>query len=233
MHSDQTPFRTGWWAADLGEARPCDSTYCFSDYAALPPLDTTLFDGEFGWLPPLDEQTDRMMAVHREQRSKKLRQRLDTLTAAAAQLGLTLPPAFVRFMASPVLQDRVPSCTACYYDLPERIVKSTASDSGYFLRFLNDQQDVLLWFLYLDTSGNHCVVVSDLMYDDEEGFRQWAEGSQYSMSELTLGHTFFCAPDFESCVYRFWMENTIWFALNEGVGVLDDTQRKYLEHYQK
>jgi hypothetical protein len=34
------PFPWAWWGLDLGEARPCDGTYCQYPYEHLPPIQT-------------------------------------------------------------------------------------------------------------------------------------------------------------------------------------------------
>jgi hypothetical protein len=188
-----------------------------------------LFKDEFHWLTPLSDETNKTMAVHRRKREETLKSRLDTITVQLWQLGLTLPPAFLKFMTATHLQDRIPSCTACYFDLPKTITKSTVGD-GYFIRFLNDQQDMFFWFLYLDSNGEHCIVNSEMKFDAEEELNAWA--GDHSIDELTLRFTTFSAPSFESFLYRFWLENNIWFALNEGDGSLTDEQRAYLNHYK-
>jgi hypothetical protein len=47
--------------------------------------------------------------------------------------------------------------------------------------------------------------------------------------ESVRNATAFCAPGFEAFLYRYWMENTLWFAL-EG-GMLTEAQRRYAAHY--
>ena len=56
--------------------------------------------------------------------------------------------------------DRIPSCTACYFELPEKIIPFPGDEEGYIIRFLNDQQCVLLWYLYLTRSGKQSILVS-------------------------------------------------------------------------
>lgn len=57
------PFSWAWWAFDLGDARPCDATYCHYPYEQLPPippLDGTLgWLGQPGWLVSPDDGPDR------------------------------------------------------------------------------------------------------------------------------------------------------------------------------
>ncbi|GAB4578908.1 MAG: hypothetical protein Fur0022_16450 [Anaerolineales bacterium] len=219
MNPENSPFPTGWMSFDLGQYRPCDGTYCFYPYEDLPPLDETLFWGEFQWLPALQTHLRPIVDIHKQVPANKIEKKLHRLMAEAQTLRLTLPEPFIRFMASPI-HDAIPSCTACYFDLPEKLVKSPIGD-GYILRFLNDQQDVLLWYLYLTPNGDHFVFVSNIYFDD-------ADLSEVP-EERVLRAVAYCAPAFEAFVYRYWLENTIWFALNERPTTLTDLQRHYLE----
>jgi hypothetical protein len=49
--------------------------------------------------------------------------------------------------------------------------------------------------------------------------------------ERILGAIAACAPSFEAFLYRYWLENTIWFALNEQHAPLTPPQQQYLHHY--
>jgi hypothetical protein len=43
--------------------------------------------------------------------------------------------------------------------------------------------------------------------------------------------TMVVAESFNEFIYRFWIENEIWFALNDGKPLTDE-QRRYAEHYR-
>ncbi|HLE27463.1 MAG TPA: hypothetical protein VI793_05060 [Anaerolineales bacterium] len=223
MNPEQAPFPAGWYGFELQGYRECDATYCLFPYASLPPLDASLLRGEFEWLADLADHLQQVMGGYRppQENQERLSSNLNRLTAEATQTGLKLPVAFLKFMGAPYLQDRMPSCTACYFDLSERIIESSAGDGGYLIRFLNDQQDVLLWYLYLNSQGDHCVLVSPIFFDEPPGDLT---------PERIRNHTFFCAPSFEAFIFRFWLENHIWFALEEGA--LIGEQRRYLSHYR-
>lgn len=226
MNPERSPFPTGWLSFDLGQYRPCDGTYCFYPYEELPPLDESLFRGEFQWLlSPLPSLEDRLRTIgdiHKQVPASQIEKKLHRLQAEAQTLGLPLPEPFVRWMGSPALHDKIPSCTACYFDLPDKIIKSPVGD-GCIVRFLNDQQDVLLWYLYLTPDGDHFVFVSNIYFDK-------ADLSKVP-GERILNSAAYCAPSFEAFLYRYWLENTIWFAVNEGERSLSDEQKKYLSHY--
>lgn len=220
MTPDQSPFPLGWMGTDLPGYRTCDGTYCFFNYDSLPPLDESQLRGQFQWLPPLEPRLQTIVEIHRQTPPDKLKLQLDKLITHATHIGLTLPAPFLAFMADAQRRDQIPSCTACYFDLPEVIVKNPLGD-GYLIRFLNDQQDVLFWYLYLTPNGEEAVLVSNLPYDTEDVSR--------FPSESVRNATAFCAPSFEAFLYRYWLENTLWFAL-EG-GILTEEQKRYAAHY--
>ena len=221
------PFAYGWWSFDLGQYRPCDGTYCYYAYDSLPPIPEAQFDGSLQWLEQAGGEDEEGEPEEDEQPT-----RLSTLTAAAQQLGLTLPEAFLRLMASPGLQDRIPSCTACYFDLSKQIVPCPGSEAGYIIRFLNDQQDVLAWYLYLTPQGEHYVLVSPYQLDKAAEDDETSEPLTEQQRRSIIANTLICAPSFEAFVNRIWLENVLWFKLNEREGSLNDAQQQYLAHYR-
>src|SRR5687767_12630394 len=130
----QSPFEQGWWSFDLGEYRPCNSTYAPYPYDSLPPLDEALFTGEFGWLAPSG-------------RAGRPARNMTALAEAAAKLGVQLPAALVRFMSDPGLRYAVPSCTACEWDASPEPIPCRVVPGAFTVRFLRDQQDCLFWYL--------------------------------------------------------------------------------------
>jgi hypothetical protein len=220
-----TPFRRGWYAFDLGQYRPCDGTYCLSPYEDLPPVPAP--DESLAWLGPLDERTDQQMQIHRDRQVAS--GKLDQIVASAQRLDLTLPPSFLRLMGSTELQNRIPSCTACYFSLSDDIIPCPGSEQGYILRFLNDQQEVLLWYLYLTPTGEQRVLVSPFMLDEVEKNGPMNEQSRQAVSD----NTFECAPTFAEFIYRFWLENVIWFKLEEQSAPLTADEQTYVTHYER
>ncbi|SRR6266702_8387295 len=227
------PFKTGWYSFGLWSYRLCKATYCLYPYDSIPPLPAAQFTGEFQWLEPLDEDIDRIMQKYRYPEEEAFwMDRINWLVDSARQLGLSLPDPFVRFMASPELQKHVPSCTDCHFYLPETIVPCPGSEDGYLIRFLDDQQFVLLWYLYLTASGKHSVLVAHPRFHDLAESPEYAEPfrSEEERQE-TLKGVYVCAPSFEAFLYRFWLENTIWFNLDLHKPLTEEQQR-YLAHYK-
>lgn len=220
----ESPFQKGWWGIELPDARDCDGTYCYYEDATLPPLDESLFRGEFQWLTDLDESVEAVMAVHRapDPYQQRMLRKLTTLRESAAQANVTLPPEFIRFMENADWQMAIPSCTACEFDLSEKLIPSVAEDGAYTVLFLRDQQDVLLWYLYLAPDGHTSVICSPIPFDDPK---------INEPANVVKVHTMTAAPSFEAFLYRFWIENVIWFAREEGDGALTAAQQAYVDHY--
>ena len=220
----QSPFPEAWWAFDLGRYRPCDSTYERYEYEKqprIPPVSESL-----DWLEPLDARTDAQMAIHRN--PAEARGEVAKIAEAATRLGLRLPESFVRLMSSPELQDRIPSCTACYFSLTEDIAPCPASEGGYIVRFYNDQQDVLRWYLYLTPGGDQYVLVTPIALD-ELAADTLSEEDRLSVRR----NTWVCARSFTEFIYRWYIENSIWFKVSESndEDKLTDAERAYLAHF--
>jgi hypothetical protein len=222
MQPQDTPFQTGWWSFDLGKSRPCDGTYCYYAYDSIPPLDSAQFVGKFAWLKPLAGGNPGAYAAPTP--DTPILKKLTKLKASAQKHNLTLPAPFLSFMQNTTWQESIPSCTACYFDLSEEIIVDPLPDKHYYIRFLNDQQDVLMWYLYLKPDGESCVVVSDIPFE--------AIDELEIPTDAIKANTLYCAESFEAFIYRFWLENIIWFALDSGEA-MTETQKAYLAHYQK
>lgn len=110
------------------------STFSFED---LPPIPIEL-DDECDWL--LKHGTPFDHSLQKYGRGLKPA----TVCDLAASTNVTLPPAFERFMTSPALQQRVRSCTDCYLDPGERIVKTIQTIPGSLVHFLSDSQSCAL-----------------------------------------------------------------------------------------
>ena len=145
----------------------------------------------------------------------------------AAERNLEPSKSFRRFMTSPELQRRVRSCTACYLDPGQRVVETTGMIAGHLMHFLSDLQSFMHWYLHLAGGGWAAVLTSPNLYcyciDDPE----WPGYPSVAHEQIDLRglEFFYCAPSFSEFLYRFWIENEIWFAL-----VYDKRPLKPLEY---
>jgi hypothetical protein len=140
---------------------------------------------------------------------------------------------FARFVAEPELQSRVRSCTACYLDLGDSAVP--VRDGGSLIHFLSDQQWILHWLLYCDPVGREAVVVTELPYgfevsdEDLAAFR--LEDAAIAVFDPLRAPAAVCAESFREFLWRFRIENEIWFALALRQRVLTAEEQAYVDHY--
>jgi hypothetical protein len=182
-------------------------TYKAIPYDLLPPLGGSR-DGSFTWLreAPPPQYGMSFEQLEEGEPEKLLRARVEE----ARRAGFTVPPEFVRFLTSEDLYGRVPSCTACYYDIGSRLVPIPDYDGPErLLRFMNDQQSIYLWYLLLEPRGKHRVVFA--RPEEEDYPRGKALDDAIVPRDLRK-----CAWSFEEFIKRFWIENTLWYAVNKG-----------------
>lgn len=109
--------------------------------------------------------------------------------------------------------------------MPDRIAPVAGPEKGWLIHFLSDQQWCLHWSLYLSAAGEECVVCTEEAYgfddNDEDG----------SPLDLVKEGAAYCASSFSEFLYRFWIENEIYFKLNDKVP-LTAKQKAYAGHYR-
>lgn len=218
-------FDAAWCATDLGKYRACRYTYEEYPYASLPPLDPTRFTGAFQWLGDagdlLPEQAERLGALAGELKAR----------------GLALPQDFVTFQTRRDLHgslDEV-SVTACWTDISEPL-PSPVEPGAFLVRFLRDQQDCVIWYLYLRPSGEAFVVYSPVDYAYVYEARRDGEGTGTDLGDVQQHRAAirWCAPSFEEFAHRFWIENRLWHAVNaDGPSLLEPQLQDYLHHYAR
>lgn len=207
-------FSEGWITVGMGEPWDLFGTYGRIPFKLLPPVDTSLFDNEFEWLPELDEKWEKFGMIG------DLGNTFQSLLDSAENTGIDLPKSFLVFFESPYHQNCMISATDCYFELSDKIVEIPGGQSGYLIRFMNDSQSVMQWYLYIDEENKHRVVASSWMLDSEYPIGKSLESK--------LEDVIVCANSFEEFIYRFWIENRIWIS---GVNKLprSKVEKEYLE----
>jgi hypothetical protein len=148
----------------------------------------------------------------------------------------------MRLMAAPELYTRIPEYAGCWFNLFEsQLDPYPGSDDAFVVRFLNEQQDCILWYLYVTRQGVEAVLaVGDpyptapsaylerLARPDEDG--PLTDEQRHAV----LANTYACAPSFEAFVYRWWLEATIYMKLNGfDSEPLSGQERRYLAHSEQ
>lgn len=201
--ANPTPFSSVWSGTDDRRS-----------YRFIPPLPTEQFRGEYQWLSrqrPPSRPTLQLIAIANR----------------AKELDLTVPPDFMVLMGSRALQKRIRSCTACFFNLPARIVPCPRGEGGHLVRFYSDSQGCEHWYLYLTPQGYSCVVSSGSYLGGSPG-----PYDPYNSDELAGGFRY-CAPSVEAFAYRSWIENEIWYAENVDHDPLTPAEEAYLNYYRK
>jgi hypothetical protein len=202
------------------------ATYSMFAYDELPPIERRL-DDEFCWLlrEPIVETS--LADVHEPAAATPAT--ADALAKLIAERRVTLPRSFSVFMASDGPRARIRSCTDCYLDLADFALP--VHGGGMLIHFLSDSQWVLHWLLYCGDDGSEAVVVTDRPLGFELDPGEHEETVSAFDPEAGGG---VCAESFAEFVYRFWIENEIWFAVSDRgteARPLTDEQRRYAEHY--
>ena len=203
-------------------------TYESSRLADLPPISIKL-DDDCEWLRSCGQ-------VHAQgglnQYERDIQPSLVEQLAQRAQIEL--PKSFRLFMTDLDLQSRVRSCTDCYLYPGERIVETIGAIPGHLIHFLSDSQSVAHWYLHILRSGDVAVLESSDLYGLEIENSDWILNPSCRLERVDIqGLAFvYCAPTFPEFLYRFWIENEIWFALaRKGSGSLTKLGLDYVRHY--
>lgn len=179
------------------------ATYSPVPLDAMPPLGRAL-DGRLDWLldaPSHDPSLQRGPDDPAERDA-------DATGLQAIATAVSLIPTFRRFIEDPEPRRHIRSATACYLDLAHFAI--AVSDGGVLIHFLSDQQWVLHWLLYLGPDGSEAVVVTENALGFDEG-----EGEPIRVVDLTNAANWMsvCSDTFEEFLYRYWIENELFFRL--------------------
>ena len=239
MLPEKSPFKSRWPFIELKGYRlhPKRTTYTSFSYEALPPLPEDQFKGDFQWLEsqPAREDKVKYWKEYVEFMLRSGPSKLTVLKSDAEKLGLSIPQSFIAFMGSAELVGRIRSVTSCHFELSNRIAPNPEGD-GYFIHFLSDSQDCLFWNLFIKQSGEHSVVATWQCFCDKDGGHDDEYDDDFDLEDedelVDESDAFlFCAPSFEAFIYRYWLENEIWYKLSRNEK-LTHLQHLYVSHYQ-
>ncbi|MDT8401319.1 MAG: hypothetical protein RQ743_06470 [Bacteroidales bacterium] len=211
-------FPEGWIPVGMGEPWDVFGTYGRIPFNLLPPVASGLSDNEFEWLPELDENLEKFAMM------EDLGHTFNSLRDSTKSKGIALPKSFLVFFESPYHQNCMISVTDCYFELSDQIVEIPGGQSGYLIRFMNDSQGVMHWYLYIDEENNHRVAATNWMLDSEYPIGKSLESK--------LEDVIICANSFEEFIYRFWIENKIWIS-GSFQYPRSEEERKYIEEVKR
>lgn len=242
MHTTtQFPFEKVWCGVDIADIRPHKSqfsTYEGSPFELLPPIDAKDLDGSFSFLD--NKLIKDLEKRYEEQHVDITFASVDTLDDSIwkkdptnerklrrieSELPIPLPQSFKKFMLALGAQELVPSCTACWFNLPNDVSTfKYLSEDGYIFHFYRDQQDCLFWYFYIRKNGENCILVSSLpigVYEEEEFFNDQEVKENF----------FLTAYSFEEFIYRTWIENVLWYCPD--IAQLEKTTAQHAQRYRE
>jgi hypothetical protein len=107
---------------------------------------------------------------------------------------------------------------------------------GTLIHFLSDQQWIRHWLLFVGADGAEAVVSTYLPYgfiDEHEPYDEDDSGrttDDLRTFDPASADAIVCADSFSEFLYRFWIENEIFFRQTEGSDLTPE-QWRYREHY--
>ncbi len=205
-------FPVGWFGPDLGQVR-CNNGNCYPP-EDLPPIRQQL-NGTFDWLQAAPEHCHSIAPD-----PALIATALDGLLAAKR---VHLPVEFLNFFRAPTLWRKIRSCKDRCLDL-DSIAVGIRGGRGSLVRFLSESQGCKTWSLFASSGDSSHAVVATYFF----------MGSASPNSETELPHPkdiTICAGSFEEFIYRFWMENELWFALHD-MGEMPAGGEEYLDFYR-
>jgi len=209
-----------WWSVDLPGARPRPSkyaTYSAFDWRLLPPMPAWVTD-DYAWLACSQVHEGSTLAEESDAVQRDIG-RWDAWTEHGC--GSRVPQDFARFVRDRSLRRHLRSATWCFFDLGDHSVQVPG---GRLIHFLSDSQWVQHWLLFVGDSGAQAVVTTGF----PAGFELGDEVRELYAD--TAGYEI-CADTFLEFIWRFWIENEIWFALCGEKQPLTPAQDDYVRHY--
>jgi hypothetical protein len=211
------PLKKGWVFTEIEGVRDVEisSTYHLFDYEALPPIEIEL-DENFDWLKPYPEQ------ISKEDWEYDFSQEIKQLKKDAEEKDLEIPNSFLNFMSNGELIRRIRSNTDCYFEFGDCIEEVVESNGMNFIHFMSDSQGCFFWYLCIDKDGESCIVTSVNLY-----------GYKNKVAPELDEVGYFCASSFEEFIFRFWIENEIWYKESWENVELNDLEKKYVRFYKE
>lgn len=193
------------------------ATYVGYAVDQLPPTPVDVADLE--WLKHAPRHPENYMGSAFEQAARAV-----SSEAVADLLGglATVPNDFAHFLEGDGLRDRLRSATNSYFDLGDSVV---AVDGGRLLHLISDSQWTFHWLLYLGDDGSSAVVGTSFpagfdLDPDEAAFWQQEDWGYILV-----------AGSFAEFIWRWWMDNEMFYRLVvEKIDTSAD-ERAYVEQY--
>jgi len=228
----QSPrIQEGWIGSGLPDVE-IGATYGWFPLELLPPIDSSKA-ADWQWVPRLEEPLEWALDLGKGRGFLK----------RASAAGLFVPASFRAFVENPALGRAIRSNTACWWSLRPGSFAQVEALGKTLVCFLTDQQSCFYWYLVLD-EADPAVLASeyDLLDDewqdeaeDEDEEEEEDDEEEPAEDEAEVDEAgdepqiFRVAGSFEEFIYRFWIENEIWFRTGDGEPLTPDMAAYYAE----
>jgi hypothetical protein len=135
-----------------------------------------------------------------------------------------VPDDLARFLRDDGLRDRLRSATDSYFDLGDTTV---AIDGGHLVHLISDSQWVFHWLLYLGEDGSSAVVATGFPAGFSLDADEYAEADWLHED----GRYILVADTFAEFIWRWWMDNEIFYQAVASKAGLTAEQRAYVAQY--
>ncbi len=217
---DKKIFRHVWVTAGTSELW-CDpgdahSTYRSIEGPLLPEIGVENLQQHGPWVWPISEHESALVEDGCVlQMSEHGSADLTVVRNTVAKLGLRGSETLARLFEDSAFQSRILTCTGCYLELSEQLVpiptRGDSGSDGYLLRFLHDSQCCYIWYLWLSPREPAGVVAAPYFYE-KEYFDALQDEEAPVEYDKAFKEAVLCAHSLEEFLYRFWIENQIWYA---------------------
>jgi hypothetical protein len=145
-------------------------------------------------------------------------------------LGFRLSEDFLTFIRHANIHGRIPTCTACYLELSEAVAPLPGFPGSYAVRFMNDSQCCVLWYLLFQASGPVRVLANPYFIERDifDAMEYFADDDTPLDYADAIENACICGESFGEFICRFGIENMIWYATHEQYS-LSPIEQAYLD----
>lgn len=204
-----------WTTSGHGSLWNSEGTYTEIPFSLLPTIPPV--DDSWNWLAQEDEVGYGIDWDDREG------PRAFDFAKSIGEFGFEVPEDIFEFLSNDELQLKVPSCTDCFLELSSSIIKLNCFPDQFLFRFLNDSQFCVMWYLLFQPGEPVKVVSSNHILDLEI----LGETNTTLSHDQAVCNSRLSALSFKEFIYRFWVENVIWFSERDGI-IYSDRQAEYI-----
>lgn len=243
------PFPEVWWSSGIPGVREVSGTYGPTPLRELPVIDVP---DDVSWLTPLEPELvalkERLAKEHAEQfpsrpytpeemaqmeeisreGQREWEERYALILSQAMQQQVQLPHAFIQLLSSDELMNQICnlSPTGNYFSLPPHgMTRAPLGLDGHIIRFYNDQQICLCWYLYVPSSGPAVVLAGGFNRVD------YLEDVGPDADDLVIAdvrqNLALVAHSFSEFLYRLWIESLLYYKCEYKL-TLNAAERAYL-----